>query len=508
MTVRTRSAPRGAVRLFDLESLERRLLFSTWINTSSRSAVANLYNTQYLASDHVDDGWNGNLATGDPGTTTAAFKTAVLNRINYFRSMAGVDNITALKDEYNAKAQQAALMSSANIGVSHNPPANWIFRTADAVEACASSNLALYDFGPGAIKLYMEDPLPFNYMAGHRRWVLFPKAHYMGTGDVTGDFPGPHPPANAMWWYDENADVVRPATRDPYVAWPAPGYLPYDLIVPRWSFAYDQADFSQATVTVSLNGAPVDVTLDPVENGYGENALVWEVPSIVLFEADDVYDVHVNNVLINNAPQNFSYSVTTIDPDVVIADPPPVLQSTAIGTAANTTQRSLVKQIAFTFDKPVTIAAGALSLMRLNTGGSGSNDGAPATDVGSVLNAPTSSNGGATWTYTFATGTAYTEGSGSLGDGIYTATLDASKVTAGGIAMAGANPSTTFHRLFGDVNGSKDVNNADFGLFRNTFSKGSADAGFNDAFDFDNSGTVNNADFGQFRNRYGKSFNY
>jgi len=52
------------------------------------------------------------------------------------------------------------------------------------------------------------------------------------------------------------------------------------------------------------------------------------------------------------------------------------------------------------------------------------------------------------------------------------------------------------------------VNNADFGQFRNTFSKTSTDSPYNPAFDFDNNGTVNNADFGQFRGRFLKVFTY
>jgi hypothetical protein len=44
--------------------------------------------------------------------------------------------------------------------------------------------------------------------------------------------------------------------------------------------------------------------------------------------------------------------------------------------------------------------------------------------------------------------------------------------------------------------------------FRQSFSKSTGEAGFNAAFDFDNSGTVNNADFAQFRSRFGKSFVY
>jgi hypothetical protein len=128
---------------FALEALEGRVLFSTWIDTSSRAAVTQLYNTQYLGSQGVPTGWTGNLTTGDPGTTTAAFKETVKDRIDFYRSLAGLDNMIAFDPVHTQKDQAAALMSSANNGVSHDPPANWQFRTADAVEAAAHSNLSL-----------------------------------------------------------------------------------------------------------------------------------------------------------------------------------------------------------------------------------------------------------------------------------------------------------------------------------------------------------------------------
>jgi len=108
----------------------------------------------------------------------------------------------------------------------------------------------------------------------------------------------------------------RPDTREAYVAWPPPGYVPYQVIYSRWSFAYDDADFSGATITMSKNGSPLSLTVNTVVNGYGENTLVWE-PNDNFFSApsaDVTYQVAVNNVMVNGTSQNFSYTVTMIDP--------------------------------------------------------------------------------------------------------------------------------------------------------------------------------------------------
>jgi hypothetical protein len=476
-------------RGFALESLEGRLLFSTWIDTTNRTTVAQFYQTQYVGSQNIDPGWTGSYVTGNPGTTTAAFKQTVLNRINYYRSMAGEDNVTSFDAAFNAKDQQAALMMSANKNLSHTPPLDWLFYTADGAAAANVSNLSLGAWGSNAIDLYMHD---FGQeIVGHRRLILYPQTTVMATGDVPAQdaFPG----SNALYTITDKYLDPRPATRQPYVAWPASGYNPYQIIPQLWSFAYAGADFSNANVSVMSNGIAVNVSKKPVQDAAGESTLVWGMPD-PFGATEKTFNVQVSNVLVNGTPQSFSYNVTSFDPTV--AANPPVLQSTAIGTATNSTQRSMVKQISYTFDKPVTIDVGALSLTRVNPGGGGVN-------ISGVLNAPASSNGGATWTYTFIANTDYTEASGSLQDANYSATLDASKVTAGGVAVGGSNPTTAFHRLFGDNNGDKAVNPLDYLQFRNAFGKTQGNAGYNDAFDFNGDGSVNPLDYAQFRLRFG-----
>lgn len=60
------------------------------VNTSSRAAVKAFYNTYYKASDSIAAGWTGKVTGCSPGATTAAFQTATLRRINFFRVRAGV----------------------------------------------------------------------------------------------------------------------------------------------------------------------------------------------------------------------------------------------------------------------------------------------------------------------------------------------------------------------------------------------------------------------------------
>jgi ELWxxDGT repeat protein len=185
----------------------------------------------------------------------------------------------------------------------------------------------------------------------------------------------------------------------------------------------------------------------------------------------------------------------------------------SIDVAGGTAQRSQVKDVTITFDRIVSLASGAARLELLNTGGSGADDGSPPTDISTTLAAPTTPDGGRTWRFTFAGASPFVQKTprgvptGSLVDGIYRITLDPAKVTAGGVAMD-SSAGLTFHRLFGDINGSKVVNAADYNLFRPAFGRVSADPAYNAAFDFDGNGAVNAADYNQFRSRFGKGLAY
>lgn len=286
-----------------------------WVDTQNRQQVASFYQTEYLASDGVSSGWTGNVNSCNPGTTSAAFKEAMLRRINYFRAMAGVPAVEGFSAEYNSKAQAAALMMSAQNALSHSPDSSWACYTSAGAEGAGSSNLFLGVYGPSAISGYIADPGGGNYFVGHRRWILYPQTKWMGTGDLPSS--AGFAPANALWVFDTaNMWGPRPTTREAYVAWPPPGYVPYQVVSPRWSFAYAGADFTGAGVTMSKNGTSLGVTVRPVVNNYGENTLVWE-PTDSFGSApgtDITYQVTISNVMINGSPQSFSYQVVVINP--------------------------------------------------------------------------------------------------------------------------------------------------------------------------------------------------
>jgi hypothetical protein len=308
------------------------------VNPGNRAASAAFYNNQYVAPGTPVIGWMGSFPACNPSSTSAAFKDAILQRIVYFRAMAGVPTNIAFSSTYNSKDQRAALMMGKAGQLSHNPDASWPCYAAHGDEAAGASNLALGRNGPAAIDLYIWDFGASNYSVGHRRWLLYPPTTTFGTGDVPDpDGAGsgnPFRSANALWVFNNVGDS-RPATRDDFVAWPPKGYVPYQVVWPRWSFSYPGADFTGATVTVTSFGASIPVNLEAVYPAPGSGLIVGE-PTIVwrlndqnsasgptAVARDTRYKVRIENVVVNGTPRTFAYDVIVFDP-ATPAPPKPV----------------------------------------------------------------------------------------------------------------------------------------------------------------------------------------
>lgn len=284
-------------------------------------------------------GFTGDVAALRAGDTSAAFKEAVRLRVNFFRAFAGLSGEIQFNAAFNAKCQQAALLASLNTTITHTPPSSARGYTAEAAEAAAKSNLSLASTGADAITNYIMDA-GNNKDVGHRRWVLYPQTREMGTGDVP--VAGTLNSANALWILDANAGGPRPASRQPYVAWPPAGYVPYQLVFPRWSLAVAGADFSQAFVSVRRNGVPVPVAVGSVLAGFGENTITWTIEgrdasartSLARPESDVSFAVEVTNVLLGGASQSYRYTVTAFDPDMAAPGAPTVTVSGPANPAA------------------------------------------------------------------------------------------------------------------------------------------------------------------------------
>ena len=276
-----------------------------------------------------------------------------MSRINYFRTMAGEPDVT-FTDALNTEAQAAALIQTANDSLNHHPPSTgtgstcWTQLGADG---SAASNLALGNAGPDAIDNLMYD----GTALGHRRNSLNPSITTMGSGSIPSTAGLPSSEANIVL---TTPSATRPPVRTGFVAWPPAGFVPYQVVYPRWSFALPNADFSGATVTMQHNGAafPVqircvdpNVSNDPNCGQYGEPAISWTPNGVADGSdwpkpaADDPYVVTISNVVVNGVAQApFTYTVTVIDPGVsdaahAVSQAPAGPASVAVNTNATYT---------------------------------------------------------------------------------------------------------------------------------------------------------------------------
>lgn len=181
--------------------------------------------------------------------------------------------------------------------------------------------------------------------------------------------------------------------------------------------------------------------------------------------------------------------------DYRIVTPPPTV---SVQVNDGNAQRSMLTSITATFSQPITFPPGVSSAFQLQRTG-------PGGPVGSVMTVIGQSGNSVTLTFddpTFAPGLAK-----SLIDGNYSLRIVASKIQGpGGLldgdgnGVAGDDRVVTFHRLFGDADGDRDVDIADFAAFRGAFNYTS-----NLSFDSDGDGDVDLNDFAQFRQRFGQS---
>jgi uncharacterized protein YkwD len=285
------------------------------VDTWNRSAVASFFHDEYTPSLSVPMQWSGSVSTCTAGTTSQAYLDATFQAINYYRGMVGLPTATNATT-YNPGSQQAALIMSANGALSHSPPSSWTCWTAAGAAAAGSSNLALGNAGPAAIVAYIRDSGSGNYFVGHRRWILYPRRNQFGTGSVGGTTQS----ANALYVF--TSTVARPATPDK-VAWPPEGYVPFQVVYPRWSLSLNtgsSVSFASANVAMTEGAQPVSLSVvSRTDNGYGDNTIVWE-PSGLSFTSgmqDRRFTVTVSNILVGGSPQTKVYDVVVIDPDVV-----------------------------------------------------------------------------------------------------------------------------------------------------------------------------------------------
>jgi hypothetical protein len=315
------------------------------VNTLDRNDVAALFNGYYQSARVAPHGWTGSADGCVPGDTSATFKQAQIGQINWNRAMAGVPAQVQFDDTHLAGEQQLGVMLAVNRMLSHTPPISWLCYTAAAAEAAGKSNITLSlksgpDDGalpsPGFVSGFMQDAGAANVDVGHRRWLLHPPTTQMtiGMGQARGT-DGFLATGGGIRVIYPNGFDPWPQTRWGYVAWPAPGFVPWQEAPSRWSIIIEKADFSAATVRVIYGTAIVPTRIisasGPSGPFFGGPALVWEFTgasgatfdplapaanfAFLKPDRDTAYVVHVDNVNVQGqGMRSFEYRVVVFDP--------------------------------------------------------------------------------------------------------------------------------------------------------------------------------------------------
>lgn len=276
-------------------------------DNAARLAAKQLYEDLYLSSSSTpsDNPWTGDEPSCNPGSIPTATRDKILMRLDYYRKAVGLNNTIAEDTDKSAKAQEAALMMNSNNALDHFPPNSWKCYTPGGDEAAGKSLLALTR-NAEAINAYIRDQGSNNGPVGHRRWLLWPRLQEIGIGNTDR--------SNAIWVIGNAGSV--PADSPEFIAWPPKGYVPNNLVFPRWSFSLADADFTAATVSMTdEDGNSVSLSLEPLNSDFGDLTIVWVPQGISTNNTTDTtYMISLENVVLNGVPNSYMYEVTLFDP--------------------------------------------------------------------------------------------------------------------------------------------------------------------------------------------------
>ncbi len=306
------------------------------VNIRDRASVIAAYNAEF---NRVEPGsaWNGNVDACQSGTTTTAYQLSVLQRVNWYRGMAGLPSV-GYNVALNQDAQAGALISSAEGKLSHTPANTANCFTQSGFTGTSHSNLALGLSGVKAADGYIDDEGDNNTSVGHRAWLLSRSLGPIATGDIESD--SSHMEANAMYVAGGGGTTATP--RDGYIAWPPSGYVPDAVMYARWSFTTGGAGVSYQNANIAVigpNGA-VPVVVNS-RTGFLEAGIVFTptLPSKKV-TTDTTYTVNITGVT-GGATSSYSYQVTVVH----VNEPPRQVSVAGWGASTCASPGSNISQV-------------------------------------------------------------------------------------------------------------------------------------------------------------------
>lgn len=249
-----------------------------------------------------------------------------IKMLNQMRYIAGLQDNVTLNDEYNLKAQAAAMVNALNKSLDHHPvqPAGMdagIYNL--GYEGASSSNLAMgySSLNSAIVEGWMLDGNESNIdRVGHRRWILNPTMGQTGFGIVSLSTT-----YTSMYCFDRS----NSSAKETQVAWPAQN-MPVDYFDATYPWSISMGTtVDKASVLVSLRrvndnavwnfsayGANGYFNVD--NGGYGQKGcIIFRPDGITGYQAGDTFEVTITGTGIN-----LSYTVQFFDPSAVVPASP------------------------------------------------------------------------------------------------------------------------------------------------------------------------------------------
>jgi len=261
-----------------------------------------------------------------PGVVTDAVKTAVLAKLNAFRTRHGLPSVSYDSSD-DAAAGAAALYMVANNTLTHAPSASGTCYTSEAYRLASTSNLFMaWSSGDtssmasaDAITGYINDSGVDSL--GHRRWVLYPFFAKTTYGRADGDSASGVQGRMASSLRTIGGEASSVSMTNDFVAFPYGSYSVSEF-TPSWYLSFSvvaskTSIYSNGSSNVNLDSAVITVK-DASSNslaissqstnydGYGlPNNLQWKVAGLA---AGGSYTVTISNVTVNSVARTFTYS--------------------------------------------------------------------------------------------------------------------------------------------------------------------------------------------------------
>ena len=289
----------------------------------SKERIIQLYDSLYASSEINGIDWNGNIKKCIPGDLPGSLYLKAQNRINFFRLVNGLSPVQNNPD-LNTDAQNAALLIKANNVLTHSPKSSMKCYSESASNGCRKSCIALTNWDyfkkTAFISGFIWDYGESNYSVGHRRWLLYSKLAVFGYGATN---------TSETVLTVDGIDYNLKSAKD-FIAYPWSGYVPVNLIFPKWSFSIPEGntvDFSQVKVNMTdSKGKTIKIKLLEERKNFLDPTIVWVAKGLFSeneiqygqnnLESNGYLDkkikVEITGVIVNGEKKNYQYFVEPI----------------------------------------------------------------------------------------------------------------------------------------------------------------------------------------------------